>query len=484
MRFDRYLTERAGDAPSQGNAKHSVIENLRSDIVETARSLHVIAQRLNRSKELRFENAHTFMAPLQAIVGQISEAHHRLGYLPQPWSEPDTEILIGNVIQESLRLNSHIQPSDGQIAIPSWTIVLTNEYNLSNIIIDKGDAAHANVEPFPSVLSLPAIEKDNTLLWANLFHEVGHWISTHRKIGESILPTIESYFTKTSPPNLVAKDWLEEIIADLIAVDLVGPAYLYAFATFALYTCRPPLMRPSQRYPSPNARFKYLFSRLSRNGGIEATREGGLSELNQLWGLRLELENGNQSIQGNTIEKYYTELKLAPEEIADFDLQVDKAAEKVLRSTSYQEIFNGGRFAEPDIVVCRALTEKLYDGVLIATRSNPLKDRWTVDQVQQEYLSARQLLKEDVNRVAHIMAASAPIRWAWCGPERRAPVPHLIFSDRLFAAFAEQTFSQNLLWELWRPINNLDEMVSNSIEAVSIARFYGDGEAHNGQGRT
>jgi hypothetical protein len=481
VRFDRYLTERAGDAPSQTNAKHNVIENLRNDVLDAANSLHVIATRINRSKEIRLEDAYTYVAPLQAVVRQIGEAHQRLAYLPLPWSEPDTEILIGNVIQESLHFSPQPRETAGPNIATSWTIVLTNEYNLSNIIVDKGDDAHAGDDPFPSVLSLPAIEKDNTLVWANLFHEVGHFISNKRRIAEAVLPQLEGHFKGASPSALVAKDWLEEIIADLVAVDLVGPAYIYAFATFALFMCRPPLMRPSKRYPSPNARFSYLFDRMSKNGGAEATREGGLEELRSLWDLRLILENGNPTTQGKTIESYYKELKLEADKIAEFDLQVGKTAEKIVQASAYQNVFNGNRFNGDDILICRALTEKLYEGVLIATRGQQLSDTWSVEQVRQDYVHARQLLKEDVNRVAHIMAASAPCRWGWCGQGQKKPVPHLIFANALFLTFTKQTFSPSLLWELWQPINNLDELVSNSIEAVSIARFYGNGESKDGQ---
>jgi hypothetical protein len=180
-----------------------------------------------------------------------------------------------------------------------------------------------------------------------------------------------------------------------------------------------------------------LFDRVAHNGAVEATRESGLFEMKRLWDLRLELENGNQSIQANTIEAYYAELQLIPEKIAAFDLQVSKAAEKILQAKIYQELFNGRRFGESDIGLCRSLTERLYEGVLIATRSNRVSG-WSVDRVRKEYVPARELPKEEVNRVAHIMAAAAPCRWGWHGQEREKSVPHFVFADQLFATFAEQ----------------------------------------------
>jgi hypothetical protein len=289
----------------------------------------------------------------------------------------------------------------------------------------------------------------------------------------------------TNRPNHLIESWLEEIVADLIAIDLIGPAYLYAFVTFALYMCRSPLRRPSSRYPSPNARFSYLVQRLSNNGKIPATREKGLSELESLWGLRLMAEHRDQTADHNTIEAYYKELQTTPPGIAELDSEVAKIASEIVQQPIYQDLFAVGPFGGDDIEKSKVLTKQLYDGVLIATsRAAQREEPWLTDEVKKNYLTSRLELKETVNSITHILAASAPCKWGWLGQVQKSPVPHWMCADKLFSVFAEPAqFSGDCLWQLWRPISNLDALVSNSIEAVSIAHFYRDGdEGERGKG--
>lgn len=476
VRFDRYLTERAADAPSHRKAKHNVIENLRHDINSTAQELHRAAHRIYQRRTIPRDDTTTYAASLQTIIREIADAHYRLAYLPQPWAEPDTEILIKGVIRENIRPPSLLPNETALKDFDAWTIVLTNEYNLSNIMIDKGNPPFGEINPFPHVLSLPAIEKDNTIAWVNLFHEVGHSIATMYKIKEAFVENDKTCVSPSEAEKMIMGDWLDEIIADLIAIDIGGPAYLYAFATFALYMTCSPIRRPSNRYPSPEVRFKYLFERLSQNVGAELTKEGNLTELSQLWDLRLESENSNPTDQTNTIEAYRKELGVIPPEIYQFTSRVETIALKIVQLPQYQNAIEH-RFMGPDLAISRELTEKLYEGVLIATRRVPGLggDTWTVEKVRNDYSRARDTLKEQVNQVTHIMAASAPCRWGWQGNTRRAEVKHLQFADALFKRFAEPSeFSPELVWMLWRTINNLDELVSNSIEVILLARFYGE----------
>jgi hypothetical protein len=202
VRFDRYLTERTGDAPSQGSAKHNVVENLRDDVIRIAETLHAIAHRISQRGEIPLVDANSYISQLQPVVRQIIEAHHRLAYLPQPWAEQDTGILIDNVIRE--RLAAPVFEAQKSTALPHspWAIVLTNEYNLSNIIVDKRELPQVSESPFPFVLSLPAIEKDNTLVWANLFHEVGHSVAADRKLCDGIFSN-SSLLKKKTPNNVI-----------------------------------------------------------------------------------------------------------------------------------------------------------------------------------------------------------------------------------------------------------------------------------------
>jgi hypothetical protein len=464
VRFERYLNERAGDVSARRRAKHNVIEHLSNQLGDVAKSLHEVAHQISQRDQIAPEDFTSYAARMQSRVRAIIDAHHMLAYLPQPWPEPDTEILIKSVIEENV----------GHLPLDGWTIVLTSEYNLSNIIIDKDSTADAGSKFFPHVLGLPAIEKDNTIVWVNLLHEVGHSISKLSGVHAAAKENVKSNRTLSAKESLLVCDWLEEIIADLVAVDFVGPAYLYAFATFALYMSCPPIRRPSKRYPSPNARFNYLFERLAQNGEEEAIHEGLLVELKELWELRLASEHKDPSRHDDTIDAYRAELDVGPREIEQFDQTVAQMAKDILALPQYQTAIKR-RFRADDFVTARRMTTRLHDGLLVATRRACLRPKeWSVETVRNQYIDARSELQEQISEVTHILAASAPCRWGWDGKSKRSRAAHLQFAEDLFLPFATSaSFARSTLSELWPGLNTLDELVSNSVEAVLLARFYG-----------
>jgi len=158
VRFERYLIERTGDVPSQRRAKHNVIEDLRADIVAITKDLHEISRHIGRKSVVRDYDFLSITARVFPIVREITQAHHRLAYLPQPWAEPDTELLLKSVLAEHVNTSTMDKLVDDDSGM--WTIVLTNEYNLSNIVVDKDSGTGKKTNSFPHVLSLPAIEKD------------------------------------------------------------------------------------------------------------------------------------------------------------------------------------------------------------------------------------------------------------------------------------------------------------------------------------
>ena len=83
----------------------------------------------------------------------------------------------------------------------------------------------------PSV-SLPKIERDNPLYWANLVHECGHideeGVAGLLAGGDLIPAALEP------DKREVLESWTEEFYCDLFAVKVLGPAYLASFAANSL----------------------------------------------------------------------------------------------------------------------------------------------------------------------------------------------------------------------------------------------------------
>ena len=83
----------------------------------------------------------------------------------------------------------------------------------------------------PSVF-LPKIERDNPLNWAILVHECGH---ADFQGNSHLLDQLEAIFAQADAPSKkILQRWAEEIYCDLFATQILGPAYLASFATFAL----------------------------------------------------------------------------------------------------------------------------------------------------------------------------------------------------------------------------------------------------------
>lgn len=116
------------------------------------------------------------------------------------------------------------------------------------------------------VLYLAEIERNNPTMWTLLAHEMGHALDEAKKIGETILGT-EADDQIGMPPR-----WITELVADTIAVRVLGPAYFCAFASLALLDDDP--THYSHSHPALYKRMQMLKQELERMGVLEKeTRE-------------------------------------------------------------------------------------------------------------------------------------------------------------------------------------------------------------------
>jgi hypothetical protein len=263
---------------------------------------------------------------------------------------------------------------------------------------------------------------------------------------------------KGAEVQFLIEDWLDEILADLLAVDMIGPAYLYSFAAFALFMRHQPLRMPSKRYPSPSIRFEYLFQRLSQNGAEEAQKDAGLARLHDLWKTRLRAEHRDPNRTTDTIDAYRQSLNVPNGREDNVDTLAAEIAKEVVTLPSYQDAVKH-RFVERDFALSRQLTEKLCLDLPIATRRTSANESaWSIKKIQESYQDARNSLAEEINAVRHILASAAPCRSD--------------FDKELVTEFSKAHDPRVAVRTLWPSVNKLDQLVSTSIEAVSIARFY------------
>lgn len=86
-----------------------------------------------------------------------------------------------------------------------------------------------------AVLTLPKAEADNPLMWTILAHELAHtMISSYRILDNEIIGRTPGFREADDFSRQVYRNWSLEICADLIALRLLGPSYLFSFSSTGL----------------------------------------------------------------------------------------------------------------------------------------------------------------------------------------------------------------------------------------------------------
>jgi hypothetical protein len=111
------------------------------------------------------------------------------------------------------------------------------------------------------VIILPYTQVNNPLMWTIISHEIGHFVEKYHSLGKKVLGKILA-----CPPGNVTEgtelDWVEELISDAVAIRLLGPAYLFSFASITILQSS--LGRPSRTHPSELLRVRVAFNELKR----------------------------------------------------------------------------------------------------------------------------------------------------------------------------------------------------------------------------
>lgn len=120
-----------------------------------------------------------------------------------------------------------------QIAIVLWPIYNFGvEPDLAERLKEKLDWVKER-PPKHVVLYLAEVEKDDPMMWSLLAHEMGHALDEAEKIGDTVFAPSEPTQIEEFPR------WITELIADNIAIRVLGPAYFCAFASLTLLDNNP-----------------------------------------------------------------------------------------------------------------------------------------------------------------------------------------------------------------------------------------------------
>lgn len=161
----------------------------------------------------------------ESVFNSVDALHAQLKYIYGTWVRPESHIFIENVL--------YFIPTERRPR--KVNIVLSNRYSfeegdfsayLKGILNEIG--MPVDIQSKIPILFMPKIEWDNPLNWAILAHECGHIDRA------GIQKTIQLLSTINIDSKEMIERWAEEIYCDIFAANILGPAYLASFTTFAL----------------------------------------------------------------------------------------------------------------------------------------------------------------------------------------------------------------------------------------------------------
>jgi hypothetical protein len=110
------------------------------------------------------------------------------------------------------------------------------------------------------VIILPYTQVNNPLMWTIISHEVGHFAEKQYSLGRKVISKILGC-VPADVADSTELDWVEELISDLVAVRVLGPAYLFSFISLTIPQSS--LGVPSLTHPSDLSRVRIAFQELN-----------------------------------------------------------------------------------------------------------------------------------------------------------------------------------------------------------------------------
>ncbi len=465
VRLHEYLAERSTNAPAGYSGPPPLTLELISGLTKLAEEVREKGRYLLRVEAQLTERYSTYYTFARTAAERFGRLHACVGFMPVPWPTPELQLFLRKVLAESHVHNTTLRTT-------GWTILLTGDFNFSHILLRE---EHARFFP-RNVLTVPAAERDNPLFWPNLVHEISHGIAAEAGVLDQMRET-QAIQTCEAGARRTLEAWGEEIVADLLATDILGPAYFGAFATFASYWIKS-LRKGSEFHPSPTIRMKYIYGRLLE--GYRRLRDVMLVQLHSEFEARLNLDYRDDDIRNEWFDE--TQSKSGKMTSYPADGLVEDFVDQILALDTYQAI--GARaLAESEVDIVQDLAIRIRKGELIASRRSPsahIPPLKTEADVRANYAQALDQLTEVPNDVRLILNAAFIRKLSYAPSGKRLPaedVELIGYYGGLLEQFADgHDAIDHKLFEMREAISDLDAIVSKSIQATEIVGFFRERE--------
>jgi len=487
VRLRQYVSEREASIPTG-----SPVPDLLSDLLEkndevADRLLDLGGRLLDAAPPEIALHWDTYHSVLRADIPlDFRKLHRGLYLIPAPWSRPELDLFIRSVL-ETAKYKGSADPS-------KLTLLLTGEYNFSDILIGPG---HPDRELVPGViveelfakasvagrgfLAIPAVERENPVIWPNLVHELGHHIGAIDEIVQRArsLPSVTKLDKHAHPDmrNHLRDDYVPEIVADLIATDLLGVGYYASFLVFATYWSRKSAHACHLTHPPVEARRQYISQRLRDLKKLSDTFE---DELNRDYDMRRALDTQDPTVRGDTQDGRQSPLSATSG--VNWERELKEVARDILALPEYEALISspGG---SADTESLRQQAEELARGWLVT--SKPVqRESPSVEEVQKHIEQYKRKLVQPLNDVRDIITAASLAKLRIGSTRRSIPPAGATvdpFEDDLLHRFCRSphTSTRKRLIALWEDIHRFDVAVTMSIEGAQVVRFYRASRAHS-----
>jgi hypothetical protein len=235
-------------------------ESLSGNVDKVMVRLSNLYQTFYDLRHLDADDEEDFFLQLQALAREFEILHGGLHYLPSPWVGDEICAFAEGIFQN--REDGSVDKIQNNLYKDlDGSIIFTDIWNFLRYEAHKHfPSLDEEKETKPVVWVLPKVDGNNSLAWSMLSHEMAHDIISLYNIDD----VLRELLPRAS--NLALRKAIE-IAADLIAIKLIGPAYLFSFMNMIIFPEQQNLRLcyPRDLHPSPASRVKFMIEELGRN---------------------------------------------------------------------------------------------------------------------------------------------------------------------------------------------------------------------------
>lgn len=252
--FDDFLSEAKAELHTREvgliASLYHVLDKLKQDLELIGKQWRVA------QKNWTDPDAVSLYARLSGVSGRFIPLHQALYWVYTPWAEDETYFMLSSLFES--------EADKGLYAQLNPTVAFISEFNSVYAELHHYWQTIPGLTEKGSLFALPKISKRDCLMWPLLAHELGHAVYELRSIETTIIPKLIPVGTRRwLNPKIL--NWTKELVCDLIALHVFGPAYYFAFVESVLFFYCGPVRGATETHPAPWDRCEFMFHTLVDN---------------------------------------------------------------------------------------------------------------------------------------------------------------------------------------------------------------------------